>query len=78
MRWHSDTVEESEIILMFYDNCDIFAGRLFPVNERATRTIRNLHVENERVNIFFSRRRNAEELYKKWFRTFCFFIYKNG
>ncbi|XP_010542213.1 PREDICTED: phosphatidylserine decarboxylase proenzyme 1, mitochondrial isoform X4 [Tarenaya hassleriana] len=26
-----------------------FAGRLFPVNERATRTIRNLYVENERV-----------------------------
>ncbi|ESQ55767.1 hypothetical protein EUTSA_v10025592mg [Eutrema salsugineum] len=28
-----------------------FAGRLFPVNERATRTIRNLYVENERVNV---------------------------
>lgn len=26
-----------------------FSGRLYPVNERATRTIRNLHVENERV-----------------------------
>ncbi|XP_010919616.1 phosphatidylserine decarboxylase proenzyme 1, mitochondrial isoform X2 [Elaeis guineensis] len=26
-----------------------FSGRLFPLNERATRTIRNLHVENERV-----------------------------
>ncbi|KAF5734405.1 phosphatidylserine decarboxylase proenzyme 1 mitochondrial isoform X1 [Tripterygium wilfordii] len=26
-----------------------FAGRLFPVNERATRTIRNLYIENERV-----------------------------
>ncbi|XP_078442687.1 phosphatidylserine decarboxylase 1 [Wolffia australiana] len=26
-----------------------FSGHLFPVNERATRTIRNLHVENERV-----------------------------
>lgn len=26
-----------------------FPGRLFPVNERATRTIRNLYVENERV-----------------------------
>ncbi|KAK9716347.1 hypothetical protein RND81_06G227400 [Saponaria officinalis] len=26
-----------------------FAGHLFPVNERATRTIRNLYVENERV-----------------------------
>lgn len=26
-----------------------FTGRLFPVNERATRTIRNLYVENERV-----------------------------
>ncbi|KAF8049477.1 hypothetical protein N665_2203s0004 [Sinapis alba] len=26
-----------------------FAGRLFPVNERATRTIKNLYVENERV-----------------------------
>nr|AKM76652.1 mitochondrial phosphatidylserine decarboxylase [Melianthus villosus] len=26
-----------------------FAGRLFPVNERATRTIRNLYVQNERV-----------------------------
>lgn len=26
-----------------------FSGRLFPVNERAARTIRNLHVENERV-----------------------------
>ncbi|RXH97235.1 hypothetical protein DVH24_035903 [Malus domestica] len=26
-----------------------FSGRLFPVNERATRTIRNLYVENERV-----------------------------
>ena len=26
-----------------------FAGNLFPVNERATRTIRNLYVENERV-----------------------------
>ncbi|KAL9246849.1 hypothetical protein vseg_020337 [Gypsophila vaccaria] len=26
-----------------------FAGRLYPVNERATRTIRNLYVENERV-----------------------------
>ena len=25
------------------------AGNLFPVNERATRTIRNLYVENERV-----------------------------
>ena len=38
-----------------YDNCDIFAGRLFPVNERATRTIRNLHVENERVIILLSK-----------------------
>ncbi|XP_038990522.1 phosphatidylserine decarboxylase proenzyme 1, mitochondrial-like [Hibiscus syriacus] len=26
-----------------------FSGHLFPVNERATRTIRNLYVENERV-----------------------------
>ncbi|CAI9095773.1 OLC1v1031786C3 [Oldenlandia corymbosa var. corymbosa] len=26
-----------------------FSGRLFPVNERAARTIRNLYVENERV-----------------------------
>ncbi|KAF8083995.1 hypothetical protein N665_0740s0012 [Sinapis alba] len=26
-----------------------FAGRLFPVNERATRTIKNLYVENERI-----------------------------
>ncbi|PON97696.1 Phosphatidylserine decarboxylase-related [Trema orientale] len=26
-----------------------FSGNLFPVNERATRTIRNLYVENERV-----------------------------
>lgn len=26
-----------------------FSGRLFPVNERATRTIRNLYVQNERV-----------------------------
>ncbi|KMZ65548.1 Phosphatidylserine decarboxylase [Zostera marina] len=26
-----------------------FTGRLLPVNERATRTIKNLHVENERV-----------------------------
>lgn len=26
-----------------------FSGRLFPVNERATRTIRNLYLENERV-----------------------------
>lgn len=26
-----------------------FSGRLFPVNERATRTIKNLYVENERV-----------------------------
>lgn len=26
-----------------------FSGRLFPMNERATRTIRNLYVENERV-----------------------------
>ncbi|XP_059063263.1 phosphatidylserine decarboxylase proenzyme 1, mitochondrial isoform X2 [Cryptomeria japonica] len=26
-----------------------FSGRLYPVNERAARTIRNLHVENERV-----------------------------
>ncbi|KAG2679897.1 hypothetical protein I3760_11G072400 [Carya illinoinensis] len=26
-----------------------FSGRLFPVNERATRTIQNLYVENERV-----------------------------
>ncbi|KAJ4831585.1 hypothetical protein Tsubulata_015263 [Turnera subulata] len=26
-----------------------FVGRLFPVNERATRTIRNLYVENERA-----------------------------
>lgn len=26
-----------------------FSGRLYPVNERATRTIRNLYVENERV-----------------------------
>lgn len=26
-----------------------FVGHLFPVNERATRTIRNLYVENERV-----------------------------
>lgn len=26
-----------------------FSGRLFPTNERATRTIRNLYVENERV-----------------------------
>ncbi|TXG51164.1 hypothetical protein EZV62_023688 [Acer yangbiense] len=26
-----------------------FSGRLFPVNERATKTIRNLYVENERV-----------------------------
>ncbi|KAI5655728.1 hypothetical protein M9H77_32915 [Catharanthus roseus] len=26
-----------------------FPGRLFPMNERATRTIRNLYVENERV-----------------------------
>ncbi|OVA04160.1 Phosphatidylserine decarboxylase-related [Macleaya cordata] len=35
-------------------DCDIFlrrhfSGRLFPLNERATRTIRNLYVENERV-----------------------------
>ncbi|XP_039142007.1 phosphatidylserine decarboxylase proenzyme 1, mitochondrial [Dioscorea cayenensis subsp. rotundata] len=26
-----------------------FSGNLFPVNERATRTIKNLHIENERV-----------------------------
>ncbi|XAR70474.1 Phosphatidylserine decarboxylase [Bertholletia excelsa] len=26
-----------------------FSGRLFPLNERATRTIRNLYIENERV-----------------------------
>ncbi|GLT70454.1 hypothetical protein SLA2020_425340 [Shorea laevis] len=26
-----------------------FSGRLFPVNQRATRTIQNLYVENERV-----------------------------
>ncbi|XP_020587298.1 phosphatidylserine decarboxylase proenzyme 1, mitochondrial [Phalaenopsis equestris] len=26
-----------------------FSGRLFPLNKRATRTIRNLHIENERV-----------------------------
>ncbi|GKU95576.1 hypothetical protein SLEP1_g8916 [Rubroshorea leprosula] len=26
-----------------------FSGRLFPVNERATRTIKNLYIENERV-----------------------------
>lgn len=26
-----------------------FSGRLYPVNERATRTIRNLYIENERV-----------------------------
>lgn len=26
-----------------------FSGRLYPVNERATRTIKNLYVENERV-----------------------------
>ncbi|KAL8162610.1 hypothetical protein V2J09_014099 [Rumex salicifolius] len=26
-----------------------FSGRLYPVNERATRTIRNLYVENERI-----------------------------
>ncbi|KAH9777201.1 phosphatidylserine decarboxylase proenzyme 1 [Citrus sinensis] len=26
-----------------------FSGRLFPLNERATRTVRNLYVENERV-----------------------------
>ncbi|XP_075075357.1 phosphatidylserine decarboxylase proenzyme 1, mitochondrial isoform X1 [Nicotiana tabacum] len=26
-----------------------FSGRLFPMNERATRTIRNLYVENERI-----------------------------
>ncbi|CAL1401561.1 unnamed protein product [Linum trigynum] len=26
-----------------------FSGRLYPVNERATRTVRNLYVENERV-----------------------------
>ncbi|XP_028550025.1 phosphatidylserine decarboxylase proenzyme 1, mitochondrial isoform X3 [Dendrobium catenatum] len=26
-----------------------FSGRLFPLNQRATRTIRNLHIENERV-----------------------------
>lgn len=30
-----------------------FAGRLFPLNERATRTIRNLYVENERVSLLF-------------------------
>ncbi|KAA3456414.1 Phosphatidylserine decarboxylase proenzyme 1, mitochondrial [Gossypium australe] len=29
--------------------CFISGSRLFPVNERATRTIRNLYVENERV-----------------------------
>jgi hypothetical protein len=28
-----------------------FAGSLFPVNERATRTIPNLYVKNERVNL---------------------------
>ncbi|XP_058213066.1 phosphatidylserine decarboxylase proenzyme 1, mitochondrial isoform X2 [Rhododendron vialii] len=28
-----------------------FSGRLFPLNERATRTIRNLYVENERLFI---------------------------
>lgn len=33
-----------------YDLGIYFAGRLLPVNERATRTIRNLYVENERVN----------------------------
>lgn len=27
------------------------SGRLFPLNERATRTIRNLYVENERVHL---------------------------
>ncbi|KAL2903073.1 Phosphatidylserine decarboxylase proenzyme 1 mitochondrial [Bienertia sinuspersici] len=26
-----------------------FSGRLYPVNERATRTIRNLYIENERI-----------------------------
>ncbi|XVE57631.1 hypothetical protein DITRI_Ditri04bG0105500 [Diplodiscus trichospermus] len=30
-----------------------FSGRLFPLNERATRTIRNLYVENERVTLIY-------------------------
>jgi hypothetical protein len=29
--------------------CTMFSGNLFPTNERAVRTIRNLYVENERV-----------------------------
>lgn len=29
----------------------LLVGRLFPLNERATRTIRNLYVENERVSL---------------------------
>lgn len=32
----------------------LLAGHLFPVNERATRTIRNLYVENERVILIHS------------------------
>lgn len=37
----------------FFDTINMSAGRLFPLNERATRTIRNLHVENERVTLTF-------------------------
>lgn len=37
----------------YYKNV-VFLGNLFPTNERAVRTIRNLYVENERVIISLS------------------------
>ncbi|TQE05446.1 hypothetical protein C1H46_008948 [Malus baccata] len=41
-----------------------FSGRLFPVNERATRTIRNLYVENER-GLMMDARTNVMRRYAK-------------
>lgn len=54
-----------------------FAGNLFPLNERATRTIRNLHVENERViqniQLYSSNNNESTEWYHAFFSFLLFF-----
>ncbi|KAI8016441.1 hypothetical protein LOK49_LG05G01135, partial [Camellia lanceoleosa] len=41
----------SNLVCQFSTLIIVFTGRLFPLNERAARTIRNLYVENERLFI---------------------------
>lgn len=55
LKFKAENVWLEYILVQIIMNVVYFAGNLFPVNERAARTIRNLYVENERViPLFFN------------------------